>query len=102
MRYSYSTIITVLMFLRAYLLLRMFTRFTTWRTTLADRCCAKIGMDSETFFSLKCIYKSRPFSLLAFALVTSAVVFGFSIRLLERPYYDDEEVGYVDRNQSFY
>ncbi len=56
---------------------------------MADRCCSKIGIDADLFFSLKCLYKTSPFQLLLIASFFSAVFLGLAVRLFERPYYDD-------------
>lgn len=84
LRYPISTYITVLMLFRCYLLFRLFSRFSVYRGTFADRCCAKIGIEADTGFSLKCSYRESPFSLLFYAFIISSVVLGFAVRLFER------------------
>ena len=84
LRYAISTYITAIMILRVYLLFRLYSRFSRYRSTFADRCCAKIGIEADTSFSLKCIYMETPFSLLFFTFFTSAVAIGFAVRLFER------------------
>jgi hypothetical protein len=83
-RYAFSTVISAFMMIRFYLLFRVFTRFTKWRSSLADRCSEKIGFDADTIFSLKCVYKDKPFILLGFSLFIGVITFGLSVRLFER------------------
>ncbi len=84
LRYPISTFIAAFMLLRCYLLFRLFTRFTKWRTSLADRCCMKIGIEADTAFALKCSYKDKPFYLLSYAFMISSIVLGLAVRLFER------------------
>ena len=84
LRYAVSTYITAFMILRIYLLFRLYSRFSRFRSTFADRCCAKIGIEADTSFSLKCIYMESPFGLLFFTFFTSAIAIGFAVRLFER------------------
>jgi RsiW-degrading membrane proteinase PrsW (M82 family) len=84
LRYPISTYIAVLMIVRVYLLFRLFSRFSIYRGTFADRCCAKVGIEADTGFSLKCSYKESPFSLLFFAFIISSFALGFAVRLFER------------------
>ncbi|CDW76341.1 UNKNOWN [Stylonychia lemnae] len=64
--------------------------FTRYKTSLADRCCAKIGIEADTIFSLKCSFKDQPFIILGYALAISSVVAGLIVKTFERPYYDDD------------
>jgi hypothetical protein len=72
------------MLLRCYLIFRLFSIFTKWRTTLADRCCDKVGIDADTVFALKSIYKEKPFFILFLSSFVSVIVFAVAIRLFER------------------
>jgi hypothetical protein len=92
LRYSFSTYIAAIMLVRVYLLFRLFTRFSIYRGAFADKCCAKVGIQADTTFGLKCAYKENPFSLLFLAFIVSAIAFGLAVRLFERPYYDDDDL----------
>jgi len=84
LRYTVSTYITAFMIVRIYLLFRLYSRFSKYRSTFADKCCAKIGIEADTSFSLKCSYKENPFSLLMFTFFISAIAIGLAVRLFER------------------
>jgi hypothetical protein len=56
LRYSLSTYISAFMLVRVYLLFRLYTLFSRYRSTFADRCCAKIGIEADSSFSLKCVF----------------------------------------------
>eukprot|EP00347_Sterkiella_histriomuscorum_P011436 403372460 len=62
-----------------------------FRADQMGKCCAKIGIEADTIFSLKCSYKDQPFLILGYSLLISSVVIGLVVRLFERPYYDDLE-----------
>lgn len=83
LRYDISTYITVVMLCRCYLLFRVYSRFSIYRGSFADKCCARVGTEAGTSFGLKCIYKENPFSLLFFTFFTSAIAFGLAVRLFE-------------------
>jgi hypothetical protein len=61
LRYSFSTYVTAFMLIRVYLVMRLFTRFSVYRSAFADKCCANVGIEADTGFSLKCIYLDNPF-----------------------------------------
>lgn len=80
------------MLLRVYLIIRMVTRYSVYRGAFADKSCARVGIEADTGFSLKCIYQENPFVLLFLAMMMSIVAFGFALRMFERPYYDDDDL----------
>ena len=84
LRYPISLYIAAFMLIRVYLLFRLFSRFSVYRGTFADRCCAKIGIEADTGFSLKCSYKESPFTLLFYAFIISSIALGLAVRLFER------------------
>lgn len=80
LRYPISTFIAALMLLRCYLFLRLYSRFSIYRSTFADRCCAKVGIEADTGFSLKCSYKESPFTLLFLVFAISVIALGVAVR----------------------
>jgi hypothetical protein len=72
------------MLFRSYLLFRLYTRFSVYRGTFADRCCAKVGIEADTSFSLKCTFKEAPFTVLMMTFTVSAIALGLAVRLFER------------------
>ena len=57
LRYPISTYITAVMIIRVYFIFRLFSRFSVYRSTFADRCCAKVGIEADTGLSLKSSFK---------------------------------------------
>ena len=102
MRYSMDSVITVLMLARVYIFFSLFSRFTKWRNTLAEHCCEAAGTQANTLFAMKCLLKESPYTLLIFNAVFSSLVFGFAVRTLERPYYEDEVGGAITPDDAGY
>jgi Ion channel len=90
LRYSFSTYITAFMLLRVYLVMRLFTRYSIYRSAFADKACANVGIEADSSFSMKCIYLENPFLVLFIAMMVPIFVFGFALRLFEQPYYEDD------------
>jgi len=65
--------------MRSYLLFRLFTIFTDYRTQMSDKICAKIGIDADVTFALKSSYKKYPFILLGFSFAVTVIAFGLSV-----------------------
>lgn len=92
LQYPVSTFVTAFMLLRVYLIFRMYTRFSVYRSTFADRCCAKVGIEADMVFALKSSFKTSPFKLLFITFLVSVVSLGLAVRLFERQVsclYDD-------------
>ena len=68
------------MMFRCYLLFKVYARFTKFKSSLADRCCAKIGTEASTLFALKSSFKENPFLMLGYALTISVVAIGVVLR----------------------
>jgi len=83
LRYPISTFITALMLFRVYLIFRLYTRYSVYRTTFADRCCAKVGIEADMVFALKSSFKESPFSLLFLTFIVSVIFLGLAVRLFE-------------------
>ena len=100
LRYPVSTVIASIMMFRTYLLFRLFTRFSKYKSAQADRSCFKVGIEADSVFALRGSFKDNPFILLGFTFIISSICFGLAVRLFERyaiysyiktfrPYYDD-------------
>jgi len=94
-RYSMDNLIVFLMLSRTYLVLRLSTKYTKWRGKNAQMKCNREGIEADTMFALKCLMKTNPYTILSLAFLFSSVVFGFAIRVLERPYYEDAATGKI-------
>ena len=79
--------------MRIYLVMRLATQFTRWRSKKAASYCNREGIEADTMFALKCLMQDQPYLILGSAFIASSLFFGFAVRQLERPYYDDETGG---------
>ena len=96
LRYPISTFIASVMLLRSYLFLRLFTIFTDFRTELSDKICAKVGIEADVIFALKASFKQHTFAFVGVCFAITTVMFGLSVQLFERPYYDDTDLQPID------
>lgn len=46
-------------------------------------------------FALKCLMKQNPYSVLTIAFLGLSTLFGFAVRVVERPFYEDEKTGRI-------
>jgi hypothetical protein len=80
------------MFLRVYLVLRIITRLTKWRSEKAEIACSIEGITADTLFAIKCLIKEHPYIILLSSFAGASVIFGFIVRIFEMPYYLDEDI----------
>lgn len=90
--YSSNTLIVGFMLTRVYLILRLLTRFTKWRTDQAEIICQIEGFQADTVFSLKAMMKDSPATILLWLWAISIFVLGLAIWLAELPFYEVEVV----------
>lgn len=60
-RFSISTLLSNLMFMRVYLVLRLIPNLSQWRDMHAEECCEKEGIKADGFFALKSLLKEKPY-----------------------------------------
>jgi hypothetical protein len=60
-RYSISTIMANLMFLRFYLILRFLPNFSIWTDIHSEDCCEMEGIEANYLFAVKCLLKEKPY-----------------------------------------
>ena len=53
--------------------------------TRSQRVCHMSGADASFMFSIKALMKKKPYSVLIVSLVLSVTLFGFTLRIFERP-----------------
>jgi hypothetical protein len=85
---SLNTLLTSLMIVRIYLVLRLFAHYTKWKSELAVQYCEMEGCEASTTFALKALLKESPYMSLILALIASCWLFGSAIRNFERPLND--------------
>jgi len=94
-RYSLDNLIVFFMLTRFYLVLRLTTKYTRWRNLDAQYKCSQEGIEADTIFALKCLMKTNPYTVLFIAFMSTSVLFGFAVRVVERPFYEDDVTGRI-------
>ena len=87
---SLNAIVSILMMLKVYLLLRLFSWVTKWMNDKSITLCHQNQCSGGTLFSLKALFKQRPYLVLVLCFLLSVSMFGYAIRTFERPLYTDE------------
>ena len=85
--YSLCMIMLNLMYLRIYLLFRVFAAVSKWKKLQAEKCCDSESCSASTTFALKAFMKESPYPSLSVLILSTVVVFGLIIRNFERPAY---------------
>jgi len=101
-RYSMDSLVTFLMLIRIYLVLRLITKFSRWRNKNAQRICSREGIEADTIFALKCLMQEAPYTVLFTNFMISSLIFGFAVRTVERVYYEDEATGRIFPTEDSY
>mmetsp|Transcript_1200 Transcript_1200/g.1242 ORF Transcript_1200/g.1242 Transcript_1200/m.1242 type:complete len:139 (+) Transcript_1200:434-850(+) len=83
-RYSLNTLLTALMLLRVYLVIRLFPSLSKWTDAKSEKICEKEGFEAGFGFALKVLLRQRPYLMLFMNFLVSLVIFGFAVRLFER------------------
>eukprot|EP00347_Sterkiella_histriomuscorum_P011535 403372085 len=99
---SIDCLINFFMMIRIYLVLRLLTKLTQWRNKKAQKFCNEEGIDADTIFSLKCLMQTKPYTVLLISFIILSVMFGFAVRTLERPYYQDDSTGGQEQKGAGY
>jgi len=84
--YRVNDILLLLMCLiRIYLVIRCILTFSFFMGTRSQRICNMSGSEASYLFSLKALMKKKPYTVLLTSLVLSVALFGFTLRIFERP-----------------
>lgn len=83
-RYSVSTILSNLLFLRVYLIIRLIPNLSQWTDIHSEDCCEYEGIEANFFFALKSLLKEKPYHMLLINFHLSVICFGLSVRAFER------------------
>jgi len=75
---------------RTYLVMRLLTRLTKWRSEQAEIIAQIEGFDADTTFALKALMKEKPYLVLFFMAFFSSSVLGLAVRIFEMPFYEIE------------
>ena len=83
--YRYSTIVVAFMVVRVYHLIRLFSIFSAYRSCRSQRLCQLNGSHAGTYYAVKCMMQENPLIVMIWMLLSGIFVFGFLLRLFERP-----------------
>ena len=82
-RSSLSLLLSNLIFLRVYLLVRIFTTYSSWKTLESEESCEREGFQADFWFAIKSLMKQRPYLSIMVNFFLSVLVFGFAVRSFE-------------------
>ena len=68
---------------KSYIIIRLYTYFSKYMTETSKYLCYDSNTNSGIHFSFKCELKSRPFTILFIILISTVILFGYSLRNFE-------------------
>ncbi len=71
--------------IRIYLVIRYILTLSFFMGTRSQRVCHMSGTDASFMFSVKALMKKKPYTVLIVSLLLSVALFGFTLRIFERP-----------------
>ena len=74
--------------IRIYLVIRMILTVTFFFGTRSQRVCHMSGAEASYMFTIKALMKKKPYQVLIVSLFLSVGLFGFTLRIFERPLSD--------------
>jgi hypothetical protein len=80
-----------IIFLRVYWVWRVYFNYSLWMSEKAYHVCIHCYCKGGKMFAIKAEMKERPFLMLFIIFFSSIVIFGFSLRAIERC-YDNEPI----------
>jgi potassium intermediate/small conductance calcium-activated channel subfamily N protein 2 len=83
--YHINDVLCIFMLLRLYIVLRVVVGETMYYSPSAQRLCDMYGADKGYWFSIKCLMKNNPFLLIVICMGITIAVFGYALRICERP-----------------
>jgi len=84
--YSLDTIFTMIILIRCYWLLRVFTVYSYWNSEDTEKVLNEWRIFGGRTFAIKWELKERPYMILLVSILTSMFIFGFALRSAEIPY----------------
>ena len=79
-------ILTTLMCIRCYLILRLAARYSRFYSDNIFDLCVKYYVPMDLMFSIKCVLKNAPYKLGGGGQLVSVVIYGFSMQSYEQPF----------------
>lgn len=87
---------------RTYLIIRAILTLSNFMDTRSQRVCSMSGTSATFMFSVKSLMKKKPYSVLITSLIVSVGLFGFVLRIFERPLSDASSQDFNSINNAFW
>lgn len=87
---------------RTYIVLRASLTWSNFMDTRSQRVCTMSGTNASFMFSVKSLMKRKPYSVLLSSLVVSVLIFGFVLRIFERPLSEASGQDFNSINNAFW
>lgn len=102
-KYRVNDIFLLIMCLcRTYLIIRAILTLSNFMDTRSQRVCTMSGTNASFMFSVKSLMKKKPYSVLLTSLIVSVGLFGFVLRIFERPLSDASGQDFNSINNAFW
>ncbi|OMJ71596.1 hypothetical protein SteCoe_30143 [Stentor coeruleus] len=85
LKYKLSLLLTVVMMLRVYHIVRFISSVSKYKTSRCQRLCKIYGAQPDNFFALKCIMQEGPVSVIAWMFVSGMLIAAYALRVFEAP-----------------
>jgi hypothetical protein len=82
--YSINDILTGLMILRFYLIVRLGKYFTRYNSEKSERACAVYGYKTNTLFAIKSVLRDNPYTTVAVAFLFFTISTAYLLYIMER------------------
>jgi hypothetical protein len=93
--YSVNSLICILVTLKSYIILRVYTYFSRWTSDTAKSLCLKHHVVPGVHFAMKAELKKRPYTILALFSLWLVIIFSFAVRTFEY-YVVKQNIGFKD------
>jgi hypothetical protein len=87
---------------RTYLIVRAILTLSPFMDTRSQRVCNMSGTNASFMFSVKSLMKKKPYSVLLTSLIVSVGLFGFVLRIFERPLSEASGQDFNSINNAFW
>ena len=92
------------MMIRIYLIFRVLAVFSVFNTKYSDKISQKNDQNAGITMGLviKSLLSRNPYKMLILFFVITSIMISFTVRIFERPYYEDKEAGSVPSTDPSY
>lgn len=86
--YNVNGLISFVVMLKSYIILRVYSYFSRWTSDTANSVCNKYKVRAGIYFAIKAELKKRPYTILTITLLIVIAFCGYAIRTFEYGIYD--------------